>query len=509
MSDVPFSKGDRVEVRRASSLPGGLRGGDAFYPATVLRAPARSRAQILVEYDSVASPTSTLTPLREYVPWVTARPAPPNEFGRRFLPGETVEAYAEEGWHQGTVLEVSEDNSRYLVFLEATQEEADFLQSCLRLRREWTGGGWDPPFPGQKLLPGKPSPVTESKPGKVRQLKITFSKKSAPRFKKGKTVEVCSDDEGYEGAWYTAVIVDYLGNGKYIVEYLTLKTDDETAPLREEAREDYIRPYPPRRLVPFSLLDKVDVWYNDGWWTGVISKVLNGSTYVIYFSTTNEELVFEQLDLRIHQDWINQKWVIDSQDAFHQLGPATGNLSSKTYFHKGMKVEVRSDEDGYRGSWYTAVILDSIGEDVYLVEYQTLKADDETELLKEKVRGSDIRPYPPEVQQTCGFARLEAVDAWYNDGWWMGHISQILKDLKYQVYFRLSNEEMVFKHDDLRPHLEWMGGQWIPSSKIKALSGGLLATMTYAELAKDDSLLGLLSGGSLSSKVPQLLSLCE
>lgn len=154
----------------------------------------------------------------------------------------------------------------------------------------------------------------ELKPRKVGRFKITSHKKKSARFfRNGKVVEVRSDEEGFEGAWYTAVIKDYLGDGKYLVEYLTLMTDDETAPLKEEARAEDIRPYPPQPpQVPFRPLDKVDVWYNDGWWTGVISKVLSRSTFMVYFSTTNEELVFKEPYLRIHQDWIYRKWVVSS-----------------------------------------------------------------------------------------------------------------------------------------------------------------------------------------------------
>lgn len=156
MSELPFTKGDRVEIRRASSLspllPGGQRIGGAFYSATVLGSPARTRVQILVEYDSVKSPLSDLRPLREYVPWANARPAPPRELGRRFQVREAVEANVDEGWHQGIVWEVSECGSRYLVFLEGPEREFEFAESDLRLHREWTGGGWDPPFPGQQLL---------------------------------------------------------------------------------------------------------------------------------------------------------------------------------------------------------------------------------------------------------------------------------------------------------------------------------------------------------------------
>lgn len=156
----------------------------------------------------------------------------------------------------------------------------------------------------------KPSPV-ESKPEKSRRPKITLGRtKSAPPFRNGRTVEVRNGEEGFEGAWYTAAIKGYLGNDNYLVEYFTLKTDDRTAPLREEAHADNIRPYPPwQRQVPFRPLDKVDAWYNDGWWEGMISEVLNGSAFLVYFSKTNEELIFQEFDLRIHQDWIDRKWV--------------------------------------------------------------------------------------------------------------------------------------------------------------------------------------------------------
>lgn len=146
---------------------------------------------------------------------------------------------------------------------------------------------------------------------------------------------------------------------------------------------------------------------------------------------------------------------------------SNNHITSKVYFHKGMKVEVRSNKDGYRGSWYTGVILDSTGEEEYLVEYKTLKTDDETGLLREEVGASLIRPDPPDVQRIYRFSRLELVDAWYNEGWWIGHVSQILKDSNYQIYFRSTNKEMVFKHSDLRPHKEWIGGQWISCLKVQ------------------------------------------
>ena len=60
------------------------------------------------------------------------------------------------------------------------------------------------------------------------------------------------------------------------------------------------------------------------------------------------------------------------------------------YFKKGMKVEVRSEEEGYSSPWYLTVIIGSKGTGKYLVEYITLKSDNETELLKKEANALSI-----------------------------------------------------------------------------------------------------------------------
>ena len=138
--------------------------------------------------------------------------------------------------------------------------------------------------------------------------------------------------------------------------------------------------------------------------------------------------------------------------------------NTKPEFSKGTKVEVTSDEEGYKGSWYTANIVEILGNDKILVEYQTLKTDDETEFHKEVADSSNIRPCPPEVQHVHRFAICENVDAWYNDGWWVGYIYQVLPYPNYRVYFSTSKEELEFKHCELRPHQELIAGKWIAGS---------------------------------------------
>lgn len=72
-------------------------------------------------------------------------------------------------------------------------------------------------------------------------------------------------------------------------------------------------------------------------------------------------------------------------------------------FSNGTLVEIKSDEEGYQGSWYTAVIVSSMGKDEYLVEYQTLKTEDETALIKEKADALYMRPCPPVIQRLDRF----------------------------------------------------------------------------------------------------------
>lgn len=132
-------------------------------------------------------------------------------------------------------------------------------------------------------------------------------------------------------------------------------------------------------------------------------------------------------------------------------------------------MEVKSNEAGFQGSWYTALILSSMGKDKYLVEYQTLKTEDATELLKDMADALYIRPCPPVIQRLDRFKLTEKVDVWYNDGWWMGLISRVLESLTYAVYFWHSNEELLFHHFDLRPHQEWIGGKFVADFLVSPL----------------------------------------
>ena len=147
------------------------------------------------------------------------------------------------------------------------------------------------------------------------KVKSSEAKTTQEIFSKGTLVEVGSDEDGFHGAWFVATIVaEAVGKGKFLVQYQSLRTDDDSGFLREEIDTLHIRPYPPETLVVdrFNLFEEVDAWYNDGWWVGVISKVLVGTKYRVFFRDTNEEMEFQHSNLRPHQEWIDGKWVLAS-----------------------------------------------------------------------------------------------------------------------------------------------------------------------------------------------------
>ncbi|KAJ8769778.1 hypothetical protein K2173_007638 [Erythroxylum novogranatense] len=110
----------------------------------------------------------------------------------------------------------------------------------------------------------------------------------------------------------------------------------------------------------------------------------------------------------------------------------------------GDKVEVRSVEEGFHGSWHAGTITACSKQNwnvKYFVQYDNLLADDGSKHLEESlsvfllwndinVNGENgcnyrgrIRPFPPQLEfSKYNFAYGMCVDANYKDGWWEGVI---------------------------------------------------------------------------------------
>ncbi|OMO82169.1 hypothetical protein COLO4_23189 [Corchorus olitorius] len=146
------------------------------------------------------------------------------------------------------------------------------------------------------------------------------SPKQPHLFAKGNQVEVSSDEEGFRGAWYSATIVESPPKStskkrkKPLVQYKTLLAEDGSSPLTEYVDPAFIRPLPPQEKEEdarsgFELNEVVDAGYRDGWWTGVVRKVVEKSKYRVYFDNPPDVIEFDRKDLRLHWDWIDGKWV--------------------------------------------------------------------------------------------------------------------------------------------------------------------------------------------------------
>ncbi|XP_075507253.1 uncharacterized protein LOC142543731 isoform X5 [Primulina tabacum] len=132
-------------------------------------------------------------------------------------------------------------------------------------------------------------------------------------FEVGRKVEVSFDVEDFLGAWFPSTIDTVLTNGTYLVEYHSSNISNEDQFLKATVDYLHVRPCPPfLKDKSYVLLEKVDCFFNFGWWNGVITKVLEDCRYVVFFKQKNEEKEFHQSELRPHMDWKESKWFTSS-----------------------------------------------------------------------------------------------------------------------------------------------------------------------------------------------------
>ncbi|XP_010322317.1 DUF724 domain-containing protein 6 isoform X2 [Solanum lycopersicum] len=271
----------------------------------------------------------------------------------------------------------------------------------------------------------------------------------------GSTVEVTSDEEGFEGVWFDGTILNYsLNKKKVLVEYRSILADDNgSKPLRELVHVSFVRPVPPLEIVEcFGLHDVVDASYKDGWWTGVITKVLDDSRYQVTFNNPPDVLEFCVSDLRLHKQWVNGNWVLPGKQRTDSL-----------MFSVGKNVEVLFDRDDRRDAWFPSKVLEQLENGSFLVErYRTI--DKKASIDKVTVDSFHIRPLPPHIKRKK-FNLLEKVDAFYDLAWWSGVITRELADSRYIVFFKHTNMQKELNDFDLRPHMDWKDGQWFTTSR--------------------------------------------
>ncbi|CAN7091230.1 unnamed protein product, partial [Brassica rapa subsp. narinosa] len=154
------------------------------------------------------------------------------------------------------------------------------------------------------------------------------------------------------------------------------------------------------------------------------------------------------------------------------------------------EVEVSIQEDGFRGSWYRAILEQNptrVTGKKLRVSYKTMFNEDGVSPLKETIERSFIRPVPPEcLNEGVVFKEGSVVDAYFNNGWWTGVIVVERPDGSFLVYFDDPPDIMRFIRSQLRPHADWIGSKWV-KSKNKVLSQHMFTRGKLVEMTREIS----------------------
>ncbi|KAL2239079.1 UNVERIFIED_CONTAM: Protein AGENET DOMAIN (AGD)-CONTAINING P1 [Sesamum indicum] len=313
------------------------------------------------------------------------------------------------------------------------------------------------------LQPLKPRSPQTSSPHHPHNRRRSSRHHHHHHFPQGSLVEVRTDEEDFKGVFFSATVLPPPKKGskkkseKLYVEYIDLLADEDGSDrLREYVDISFVRPPPPLQEIVkgFEPDDVVDAFYKDGWWTGVVSRVVEGGQrFVVTFQYPPDELEFGLAELRVHWDWVNGSWV----------RPGKQNIAG-SMFDVGRTVEVSFDREDRRDAWFPATIQEDLGKGAFVVEYCSEDTDNKVEALKVTIDSPHLRPCPPLLKEK-NFDLLEKVDAFFNFGWWSGVITKELENSRYVVFFKQMKRDKEFYQSELRPHMEWKDGKWFTSSQ--------------------------------------------
>ncbi|KAG2277911.1 hypothetical protein Bca52824_060466 [Brassica carinata] len=126
------------------------------------------------------------------------------------------------------------------------------------------------------------------------------------------TTELVSTEPTTEPTTEHVEVSRLLAHFQIGAEVEILSTDDEIwYPGKDTITADKIRPATPTSdPKSFEMMDKVEVFYNNGWSSGQISMVLGDNTYSVCLYTSMETILFKHSDLRIHREWKDGVWKI-------------------------------------------------------------------------------------------------------------------------------------------------------------------------------------------------------
>lgn len=134
----------------------------------------------------------------------------------------------------------------------------------------------------------------------------------------GRRVEVCYKENGFQGIWYKAIIEatpPTKPKSKCREFSVRLLKDNFSTPLTKLSDNVLIRPVPPVHVHAARIEIKegcvVDASHKDGWWIGLVIKVIEDGKCLVLFDSPPDIIQFERKDLRPHLHWVKEKyWVV-------------------------------------------------------------------------------------------------------------------------------------------------------------------------------------------------------
>ncbi|XP_020587292.1 LOW QUALITY PROTEIN: uncharacterized protein LOC110029371 [Phalaenopsis equestris] len=170
-----------------------------------------------------------------------------------------------------------------------------------------------------------------------------------------------------------------------------------------------------------------------------------------------------------------------------QAGTTQGNFldaereRDHSGIQKGSQVEVMSDEDGLRGAWFSARVLDMKDNKAYVCynDFSTKEGHPKEWIVLENEREKAPRIRPAVLATAMRYegtrkrrrehhgsyiwAIGDHVDAWMHDRWWEGAIVEKSSgdDTKLTVQLLAKSDKLVVDAWNVRPALIWKDGQWM------------------------------------------------
>ncbi|BFG23062.1 hypothetical protein CerSpe_093350 [Prunus speciosa] len=284
-SQAHLSKDSKVEV---CSNEDGHKG--AWFPAIILDpqpsdgTPKKKRKSLgnsskaLVQYETLVSDDDPNKPLTELVDVCFIRPVPPPDNpDQPFKPANVVDAFYQEAWWVGVVMRFEDD--KYTVGFKNPPDLLELRRSELRPHWDLLDGVWV----------------------RARKERMVGS-----FFSPGTAVEVNLYKEHPFCAWFPAIYLGELGANYFLLQYKSSNNRD----VKVVVGGKQIRPQPPKLAErDFNLMEKVDAFFDMGWWVGEIIKVLTGKKYLVCLKLTEEVKQYSQSELRRHMYWTDGRWV--------------------------------------------------------------------------------------------------------------------------------------------------------------------------------------------------------